>query len=173
MDSRSNNGLGATIGSTNSNQILIRPVQAADTGAVKNLILQILGSEYAEDQQAYPAEDLEDPCQAYGADGDLFLVAEDQGKIVGTCAIKRDEQDVALMRRLFVDSGCRGKGVGSQLVDRALEHCKSSGAKRVQIRTADRMAAAIELCKKKGFEEEDRFTWESSTLVLLKLQLDS
>jgi len=134
---------------------VIRAFSETDSQGVKDLILSILTQEYPFDKSAYSDSDLDRIGEVYGGARDSFFVSEDGGSVVGTVGIKEDEKDSALLRRLFVSPGHRRKGIGSGLLDRALEHCRHKGFRRVIFRCTDRMRDAMRLCEKKGFREKE------------------
>lgn len=133
----------------------VRAFKNEDAEQVKELILSILTKEYPFDRSAYSDSDLYDLKNTYGGKKDIFFVLEEGEKIIGTAGIKEDSQEVALLRRLFVDTSFRGKGYGNMLIDKALEFCKEKKFKRVVFSTTNRMVGAIELCKKKGFKKAE------------------
>ncbi len=133
----------------------VRTFEKRDSEAAKKLILSILTKEYPFDKSAYSDSDLYKLSDTYSGKRDSFFVLEDKGKIIGTVGIKEDSSDVALLRRLFVESEKRGKGCGSMLMAEALKFCKEKGYAKLVFRTTNRMTQAIELCKKRGFEKAE------------------
>ena len=131
----------------------IRPFSESDSIGVKDLILAVLTKEYPFDKSAYSDSDLDRIREVYGGPRDSFFVSERLGAIVGTVGIKEDEKDAALLRRLFVSLDYRKKGIGSRLLEIALQFCRSHGYKRVMFRCTDRMRDAMRLCEKNGFKE--------------------
>lgn len=146
-------------------------MRPADGPAVQALVTGILAREYPDAQAAYPAEDLARVEVAYGGTRDTFLVAEAEGRIVGTCGIKEEDARTALLRRLFVDPRWRGQGVGSALVAAAIAHCRTQGYSDVRIRTSDRMTAAIAVCVREGFHEVQRLSLGTVHLVQLNVRI--
>lgn len=135
------------------------------------LVTGILAREFCADQTAYPADDLQRLSEAYRGPDGIFLVAEDAGRIVGTCGVKAEDSHTAILRRLFVESSCRGKGIGHGLLQEALAFCRRKGFKDVMIRTSTRMEQAIRLCRAMGFQEEGQWTLGEATLVRYRLRL--
>jgi GNAT superfamily N-acetyltransferase len=145
----------------------IRKIKAEDAEQVKSLIAGIMGTEFAKDEPAFDLRDLENLPSSYGGKRDLFLVAEKEGKIVGTTAVKEDDADVALLRRIFVEKECRGKGYGTRLLNKALAFCFDHRYKTVNFRGTSRMQTALALCLKNGFEQADISELGDTQLVLL------
>lgn len=133
----------------------IRTFKKEDAAGVKDLILNILSKEYPFDRSAYSDSDLEKIGETYGGKRDSFFVIEENGDIVGTAGIKEDGPSEALLRRLFVDLKHRKKGYGTNLIDMAIAFCREKGYKKIYFRCTDRMAAAMQLCLKKGFKETE------------------
>lgn len=149
----------------------IRPVKNADVPQVLKLIKTILETEFGKEASAYPQIDLYDLESSYGGDRDQFFVAERKGQIVGTAAIKEEDAKVALLRRVFVDPRYRGKGYGLKLVEEAIVFCKKKRYKKISFRGTSRMAMALSLCRKKGFQEVDRVAMEDFQIILCTLRL--
>lgn len=148
---------------------ILRPFKKEDTEGVKELILTILTKEYPFDRSAYSDSDLERIDEVYGGKNDSFFVVEEDGEIVGTVGVKEETSDDALVRRLFVDLKHRRHGYGTELLQKAMDFCKSRGYKRMYFRCTDRMADAMRLCIKHGFKETE--VLEVSGFKIHKLEM--
>lgn len=151
--------------------MVIRPFRAAEVPAIRALVTGILAREYPDAQAAYPANDLDHLEAVYDGPRNTMLVAEADGRVIGTCGVKGEDTTTALLRRLFVDPAYRGRGVGAELVKAAIAACRRQGYRQVQIRTSDRMRAAIAVCLALGFREEQRVRLGAIELVQLSLSL--
>jgi amino-acid N-acetyltransferase len=60
-----------------------------------------------------------------------FLVLKDNGKIVGTCALHVNWQDLAEIKALVVDESLQGRGLGRKIVEACIEDAKEMGISRV------------------------------------------
>jgi len=60
-----------------------------------------------------------------------FLVAEEEGRVVGCCALEVIWSDLAEVKSLAVGADERGKGVGTSLVAAALDQARQLGVPRV------------------------------------------
>ncbi len=149
----------------------IRQVKNSDVPRVLKLIKGILESEFGKEASVYPQIDLYDLETSYGGERDLFLIAEVDGDIVGTTAIKEEDGKVALLRRVFVDPKYRGKGYGLKLIEQAIEFCKKKSYRKISFQGTSRMAMALALCRKKGFQESDRVAMEDFEIIRYSLRL--
>ena len=80
-----------------------------------------------------------------------FIVCEDNGKILGACALHIIWEDLAEVRSLAVDTGHQKMGIGKALVRRCLKEAKELGLKRVFALTYN-----PEFFKKLGFVDIDK-----------------
>ena len=149
----------------------VRVFREEDTALVKALISTILDKEFQMEKQAYSDTDLNTLSKTYSGERNIFLVGEEDQQIIGTVAIKEDDQETALLRRLFVDPAYRGKAYGSTLVDKALQFCRKEGYKEVVFRGTAGMSAATRLAQKKGFAEAERIRFGEIEIILFSLKL--
>jgi len=146
--------------------IKIRKFKKEDQAQVYKLIMSILKKEFPLEQQTYSPIDLNDIQTNYGGKKDIFLVAVIGNSVVGTIAIKEDDKNTALLRRIFVSSEFRGIGLGHKLIVRAIEFCEEKQYRLINFCTTDRMKAANTLCQKNGFKR--RACMALGTVKLLK-----
>ncbi len=60
-----------------------------------------------------------------------YILAKEDGEIVGFCALHIHTPSLAEIRSLVVKDGKRGKGIGQQLVTQAIEDAKALGLQKV------------------------------------------
>ncbi|MFO7870710.1 MAG: GNAT family N-acetyltransferase [Kiritimatiellia bacterium] len=149
----------------------IRKIEPDDIAQVRELIDSIMDSEFSREKGVYNYPDMDDPVDHYGGQRDVFLVAEKDGRIVGTVAIKEDGAESALLRRIFVHGDYRGKGYGERLLASAMEFCFERKYKNVSFRGTDRMQTALKLCLKNGFEQQNVAEVDDFNLVVLTRRL--
>jgi amino-acid N-acetyltransferase len=76
-----------------------------------------------------------------------FIVAEDEGKLAGCCALQVVWADLAEIKSLAVDKDCAGRGVGRAMVQAVMERARNMGIPKVFALTLE-----PEFFKKLGFE---------------------
>jgi GNAT superfamily N-acetyltransferase len=92
-------------------------------------------------------QDLEDPAATYAA---LWLAIVG-GEVVGSVALRHLGDDAYELKRMYLRSAHRGRGVGKQLLATALDWARANHARSVRLDTAERMAAARHLYESAGF----------------------
>ena len=154
-----------------SQPITIRRFRKEDKPLVKELIDEIMVQEFKESANAYPTTDIDEIEKAYGNIGDVFFVAEEGNSLIGTVAIKKEDERVALLRRLFVSSRFRKKQIGLKLLERALKYCQEVGYQELVFKTTSQMQGAIQLCQKKGFVQRAKIQLGNTELLKYVLSL--
>ena len=149
----------------------IRKIHKGEEQAAKSLIESVMAGEFPSSAQSYPTHDLDVIHDHYGSLGEAFFVAIDNGQIIGTVAIKKDDERSALLRRIFVDPAFRGKHIGYQLMQKAIQYCLEVGYQEIVFRTTEDMAAAAKLCIRNGFQEKARIPVGDNALIKYALFL--
>lgn len=151
--------------------ITIRKCHESDQESAKDLIARVMKAEFPKESSAFPNEDLNEINRSYGKLGEAFFVASENSSIVGTVAVKQEDERTGLLRRLFVDSAHRRKKIGSQLIDRAIDFCREAGYEELIFKTTSTMSHAIRLCEAKGFVPRARLDIGPVQLVKFTLYL--
>ena len=151
--------------------IQIRRYTPTDVPSIKELIQDIMEQEFQEDREAFPIEDVDALRHSTGKLGDAFFVAEDKKRIVGTVGVKREDERVAFLRRIFVDPEYRKRKIGLQLINRAIEFCEEVGYHELIFKTTSRMTDAIELVRKRGFQSRAKVPMGAIELMKFSLPL--
>ena len=86
-------------------------------------------------------------------DGRLFLALVD-GKLAGCIALRKLEDGICEMKRLFVKEGFRGQKVGIALIEKLIEEAKIIGYDKIRLDTyPPKMQKAVGLYESYGFYE--------------------
>ena len=138
-----------------ANKIDVSEINTNDSKAVVDFINGILESEFSDSYHHLAADDLEDVCDSYSGERDMFLVLKDAGEIIGSVAVKEDAKEVALLRRLFIAPEHRKKGYGKLMVQKAIEFCEKNGYEMISFRGNNQMDSAIKVMERFGFIKKD------------------
>jgi putative acetyltransferase len=145
----------------NSMMITIRPILKEEIPAAKRVILTvgygIFGWDGSlEDSINYFENSNEfvdmDNLQAHYFDNSgLFLAALDDGRLVGTGAIRKLDGKIAELKRIWLLDEYQGQGIGFQLVTRLFNFASAHGYKYIRLQTSPQQKRAIAFYKKLGF----------------------
>jgi len=85
-------------------------------------------------------------------DGGIILCKEDNN-FVGCVAIRRITENIAELKRMYVQTACQHKGFGKSLLEKAITLAANCNYGYIRLDTLNHMKPAINLYKKYGFYE--------------------
>jgi carbonic anhydrase len=85
--------------------------------------------------------------------GGLFFAEDGQGAGFGCVGIRPFSDTVCVMKRLYVEPGARGLGVGKQLALTAIRAARAAGYQRLMVDTLPAMRIAVRMYRDLGFLE--------------------
>ena len=97
------------------------------------------------------AAELENLPGDYAPPRGCILLANREQRIVGCVALRRWDETICEMKRLYVIPDARGKGIGRQLAGAIIARAKGLGYKRMRLDTLTSMQAANRLYASLGF----------------------
>src|SRR6185436_10996176 len=90
----------------------------------------------------------------YAAPEGRLLLAYEDIQLAGCVALRRSDQEVCEMKRLFLREEFRGRGLGRQLIEAIIQEAKEIGYERVRLDTLPpKMNDAIALYRSYGFKQ--------------------
>lgn len=138
---------------------IIRTIRKEDNQEVAQLIRSVFDEmEIPKVGTAY-----EDPCldlmfEEYNKPQSVYLVVENEGKIVGSAGIaplENGDPKVCELQKMYFLPETRGLGIGSKMMEKCLEKARAFSFEKCYIETMPFMHAAQKLYKKSGFEYLD------------------
>jgi len=132
----------------------LRPATNADREAIESLVFGVLAEyELAADPDATDA-DLRDIEAEYVSKGGLFdVLVNANGHVVGSVGLHATSASICEIRKMYLASSARGKGLGRRLLEHALGKAKILGFSRVELETASVLKEAIALYESYGFKK--------------------
>ena len=92
--------------------------------------------------------------------GGLILIVDcDSKEEIGCVGIRKSEDKVAELKRMFIKDTHRNKGLGNELMRRAIELCKNLGYEKIRLDTLDTMKPAITIYEKFGFRQTGAYRY--------------
>ncbi|HEX8368929.1 MAG TPA: GNAT family N-acetyltransferase [Pyrinomonadaceae bacterium] len=86
-------------------------------------------------------------------DGRLFLASVDEN-LAGCIALRKLQEGICEMKRLFVREDFRGQKIGIILIEKLIEEAKTIGYRKMRLDTyPPKMAKAVKLYESHGFRE--------------------
>jgi RimJ/RimL family protein N-acetyltransferase len=134
-------------------EFVVRPAQAGDARAMAEIfaaVAQERGGIATE-----PPVDVEERAAAFARSADGTVVAVAGGRIVGMIHVEASRHGFGEFGML-VDRDWRGRGVGSALVNAAVDRARGQGLHKLCLEVFPHNTAAIALYRKCGFTEEGR-----------------
>jgi GNAT superfamily N-acetyltransferase len=84
-------------------------------------------------------------------DGRLFLARIDE-MLAGCIAMRKLDDDICEMKRLFVRDGFRGQRIGVSLIEKLIDEARSEGYRKIRLDTfPPKMGKAVSLYESHGF----------------------
>jgi putative acetyltransferase len=162
------------------NTIEIKPIEPHQASQVKQLILDCvvelklwrpentLQEIEAELDRMNEFSDLRDVQSAYFNNNGMLLVLLDNQKVVGAGGIRRLDDEICELKRVYFLKEYRGRGFGLQMMNQLLDFAKDHNYKKIRLSVLNSniQIAAVTLYKKLGFYEVES---PSSSLRMEKI----
>lgn len=136
--------------------MIIQRYDSSREEEIREVVLGVLlehGFEYDRLKDA----DLKDIKEYYFSKGGTFLVGIADGKVVGTAGVRKVNENLCEIRRIYLKKEFRNKGYGKQLFEAALDFAEKT-CPAVILKTDSTLTKAIDMYLKHGFtfQKEER-----------------
>ena len=134
-------------GTAESAAVVVRPLAPRDPRALR--LIEALDRLQI---SLYPAESNHlDPIETLERDNVTFLAAFVGEEVVGCGAVKRMASGYGEIKRMYVEPGARGRGVGAALMDGLESSLVARGIGLARLETGVRQPEAIALYERRGY----------------------
>jgi putative acetyltransferase len=104
-------------------------------------------------------QDIDEFRQTYFAHDGIFLVLTDDDRVIGTGAIRKIDNEVCELKRLWLLFAYHGQGLGYRMIQELFAFARGKGYQRVRLETErDFQRRAFDLYKRLGFYEIPRYS---------------
>ena len=95
--------------------------------------------------------------EKYEEPGGSFFIAKDGDTIVGCIGLRKIQNEVCEMKRLYIKDKYKGIGLGKELIITIIEEAKKKGYRKMRLDTLPKMKAALKLYKEFGFYQIEQY----------------
>ncbi|MFH1368631.1 MAG: GNAT family N-acetyltransferase [Elusimicrobiota bacterium] len=152
-------------------KITYRRYKKSDCDAVGELHLAALQSAGVLVSRGPWDDDLNDIEGIYINNQGEFIIAELEGVIIGMGAIRQVSEGIAEVKRMRVEPGFQGKGIGSQILIMLEKRAKELDYKELQLDTSSKLHRTQKFYTERGYVEFDRQTKGDHDLVFFKKRI--
>jgi putative acetyltransferase len=149
--------------------IKIRPIKPEEISFAKSLIYRVAHQVFRDTRTLeesiafYEAQnilqDMDELQQTYFNNAGMFLVLTDDDQIIGTGAIRKINEEICELKRLWLLFEYHGKGLGYRMIQELFAFARQKGYQRVRLETErDSQSRAFDLYKRLGFYEIPRYS---------------
>src|SRR5919202_1167975 len=155
--------------------IEIQPIQLQQSKEVKRLIFTVCDEIFQVSEETVrrydTMSDIDEVRSHYFDNGGTFLVLIDEGRVVGSGAIRRLSDDICELKRMWFLKPYRGRGLGTKMGQMLLNFAKNTGYKKVRLDTLDeqKQVPALNLYKRLGFYFIERYNDSFCTVFMEKM----
>ena len=131
--------------------LVVRTYRKDDQSAVSRLYTEgLLAGQLAPNDTGADVENIH--AAYFDSERHAFWVAQHDDRVVGMIGVGSDEHDTAEIRRLRVEKPLQGRGIGTRLLETALDHCRKHGYLKVRLDTRFEKSTAVDMFDRVGFQ---------------------
>lgn len=157
--------------------IELRPIQQRQIEQAKQIVttvcLEVWSDILTEEglKRHDSMSDIEQVRSHYLDNGGVFLVLVDNEQVVGTGAIRKLDNQVCELKRMWFLKDYRGQGWGWKMAQRLLDFARQAGYRKVRLDLVneERQLQALKLYKRLGFYSIERYNDSLCNVFMEKL----
>lgn len=154
--------------------IEIKTIKLHQIEEVKQIIFAVCSEIFQVPEEVirnYDMSDIDDMRSHYLDNKGTFLVLVDDDKVVGSGGIRRLNDDICELKRMWFLKDYRGQGFGKKMAHILLDFAKKAGYKKVRLDCGDeqKQAQAVNLYKQLGFYVIERYNDSICTVFMEKI----
>ena len=112
-------------------------------------------------------KDMDDIQQSYFNNGGIFLVTVDDVEMIGTGAIRKLEDDICELKRLWLLTSYHGKSLGYRMIQELFAFARVKGYRKIRLQTdAVYQTRALDFYRRIGFYEIPRYTKRTDDIAM-------
>lgn len=118
-------------------------------------------------ESRHELKDMDDIQKSYFENGGIFLVMTDDDQFICTGAIRKLEEGVCELKRLWLLTEYHGRGLGYRMLEELLTFAREAAYKRIRLETdPNAQSQAVSFYKKIGFYEIPGYTDQSGEVAM-------
>ena len=111
--------------------------------------------------------DMDNIRQNYFDQGGIFLVMVNERELIGTGAIRKLNEDVCELKRLWLLTEYHGKGLGYRMIQELFAFARKEGYKKIWLQTdAIAQSRALDFYRQLGFYEIPRYSDRTDDIAM-------
>ena len=112
-------------------------------------------------------KDMDNIQQNYLDNGGIFLIMLDDSQLIGTGAIRKIQNGICELKRLWLLTSYHGKGLGYRMIQELFSFARQRGYRRIWLQTdAFHQSRALNFYKRIGFYEITRYTDHTDDIAM-------
>lgn len=157
--------------------INLRRIEPHEVSFAKELIYRVAHRVFAdtrtlEESMAFyesqgTLDDMDDVQETYFENGGIFLIMTDNDRIIGTGAIRKLDEAVCELKRVWLLFEYHGQGLGYRMIQELFAFAREQGYQKIRLETdREAQSRAYNLYKRLGFYEIPQYSQHQDELAM-------